>query len=455
MPATRPPEQPFTVAIIGAGVGGLAFAIGLLRQGVPFTLYEAAKCFSVVGAGIGLGPNAVRAMEEIQPGFTELYHGICSGNVTPGKDHVMMDGMLVEEGFGEKRGMKPMSYGAPCYRRASAHRKDLLDIMTAWIPKENVRFNMRVKSLAQDDNGGIITFEDGEVARASCVVGSDGAKGISRGVVLGDRWPELVQGEYTGKYVYRCIIPMEEARKVLGKDIDGNDIAGDAKMFMGPKCIITTFPISKGTESNMVCFRLDDKPWTHDEWTKSVTKEFMKQDIADLGVDKRLVKLLDWANPLQWALFHHRITPTYYNRRICLLGDSAHATLPHQAAGAGQCIEDALILSRLFGLVQNASQIEAAFSAYDGIRRPRGQRVVSTSKEAGDLCAFQLPGCGDDMDKIVANQSQRYLWIWLHDLDEDVKQAAADFKTLTGLSTPGGDVPLKGVGPTVTTTLVN
>jgi salicylate hydroxylase len=289
-------EQNFTVAIIGAGIGGLALAIGLQRHGVSFTLYEAAKCFSAIGAGVGLGPNAIRAMEEIQPGFTELYNKVSSGNVTPGKDHVMMDGMLVEEGLGEKRGLKPLPYGAPCYTRTSAHRKDLLDIMTQPIAPENVRFDKRVESITQNEKGAVITFEDGEVVTASCAIGSDGIKGISRAAVLGDRWPEQVTAKYTGKYVYRAIIPMEDAIKVLGKDVEGNEIAGDAKMYMGDKCIITTFPISRGTQSNMVCFRLDDQPWTYPEWTKPVTKEAMISDIAAFDVDKRLVKLLDVSN---------------------------------------------------------------------------------------------------------------------------------------------------------------
>jgi salicylate hydroxylase len=115
-----------------------------------------------------------------------------------------------------------------------------------------------------------------------------------------------------------------------------------------------------------------------------------------------------------------------------LLGDSAHATLPHQASGAGQCIEDALILSHLLGLVSEEIQLETAFSVYDGIRRPRAQRIVQTSQEAGDLCAFKAPGIGSDMVKIVENQAQRYLWIWLHDLEEDVRKAESEFKVLTG-----------------------
>lgn len=87
-------------------------------------------------------------------------------------------------------------------------------------------------------------------------------------------------------------------------------------------------------------------------------------------------------------------------------------------------------MSRLLGHVKDESQLETAFSVFDGIRRPRAQRIVQTSKEAGDLCAFRAPGIGSDMDKIVKNQTQRYLWIWLHDLDGDVSRAESEFKEL-------------------------
>lgn len=87
-------------------------------------------------------------------------------------------------------------------------------------------------------------------------------------------------------------------------------------------------------------------------------------------------------------------------------------------------------MSRLLGLVRETSQIDTAFSVFDAIRRPRAQRIVQTSQEAGDLCAFKAPGIGSNMDKIVENQAQRYLWIWLHDLDEDVKKAETEFRIL-------------------------
>ncbi|KAH8812624.1 hypothetical protein F5884DRAFT_702055 [Xylogone sp. PMI_703] len=428
MPHSTPQEnanqKPFHIAIIGAGIGGLAFAIACLRKNISYTLYESAAEYSAVGAGVGLGPNALNAMDLIDPRLREMYYSISSGNLTANKNHIMMDALYAEDGLGEKRGWKPVGFGADCYDRTSAHRVDLLNILTSLIPIEKVQFNKRVSNLEQKRNKVIITFEDGEAVEASAVIGCDGAKGPVRRYVLGEKFPENVTATYSGKYVYRSIIPMKDAMDILGEH------AGDAKTFLGPKVNFITFPISNGTQCNLVAFKVDDKPWTYHQWTKPVTREQMVADF-DTGVDQRIVKLLDWANPLQWSLHHHIDTPTYYNNLICLLGDSAHATTPHQASGAGQCIEDALILSHVLALVESPKQLTTAFSVYDSIRRPRAQKIVQTSQEAGQLYTFTHPEYGTNMEKIVENFKQRFLWIWEHNLEDDVEKAECMFKELT------------------------
>jgi salicylate hydroxylase len=97
-------------------------------------------------------------------------------------------------------------------------------------------------------------------------------------------------------------------------------------------------------------------------------------------------------------------------------------------------LEDALILSRLLGQVNKTSQLASAFQVYDAIRRPRAQAVVRTSQEAGDLYSFSHPEIGTDMDKIVENFQQRFLWIWEHDLEGDVRLAEQHFRALVSAS---------------------
>ncbi|KAK6948126.1 hypothetical protein Daesc_009890 [Daldinia eschscholtzii] len=411
-----------TIAIIGAGIGGLALAIGLIKRNVTVTIYEAAEQFSTVGAGIGLGPNSLNAMDAIDPRFRERYEKVKTQNEKPAFKHSIFDALYAEEGFGEKRGWNRGLIGAPYFTRSSAHRRDLLDVMEGFIPKGIVKFGKRVQSVEQVGNKVLIRFQDDAVETADAVVGCDGVKGITRRAVLGDIAPEEVQPTFCGMYIYRGIIPMQEAKEILGTH------AGDAKFFMATGKAVVVYPISQGNEENFVFFVSNTGPWINGDAAVPCTKEEMLEDLE--GFDHRLLKLLDYARPLRWPTWHHPQTSTFYNGRVCLLGDVAHACSPHQAAGAGQGLEDAAVLSHLLALVRTSDEVETAFQIYDAIRRPRAQKVVLTSAEAGLIYTWRAPGIGDDMYKIVENANKRLHWIWQHDLEADIKTAEADFYKL-------------------------
>lgn len=97
-------------------------------------------------------------------------------------------------------------------------------------------------------------------------------------------------------------------------------------------------------------------------------------------------------------------------------------------------MEDALILSNLLGKVEEERELPLAFQVYDYIRRPRAQKVVQTSQEAGQIYSFTHPELGEDMTRIVENLNRRFLWIWEHDLKEDVERADRMFRKLAGRS---------------------
>lgn len=148
--------------------------------------------------------------------------------------------------------------------------------------------------------------------------------------------------------------------------------------------------------------------------------------------------LIQWAKPVQWGMFHHPRTSTYHKNLVCLLGDSAHASLPNQAAGAGQGLEDALILSRVLKRAyttlnesanppETSRAVHAAFEAYEEVRRPRAQRQIDTSVECGLLYSLSHPEVGDDMQKTVDNLNRRFDWLWNHNLDGDAENAVRRF----------------------------
>lgn len=129
-------------------------------------------------------------------------------------------------------------------------------------------------------------------------------------------------------------------------------------------------------------------------------------------------------DPSQWAIFEHPHISTYARSRVAILGDAAHASTPHQGAGAGQAIEDAHALAELLGdpQVTQAEHAIAALQAYDVIRRPRSQRVVTTSKENALLLCLCLDGVENDEDKIQETLQERLRWLWDVDVEAEVQR---------------------------------
>jgi len=105
------------------------------------------------------------------------------------------------------------------------------------------------------------------------------------------------------------------------------------------------------------------------------------------------------------------------------MGDAAHAMTPWQGSGAGQAIEDAMILDTLLKEVKEPNQIGAAFKAYDKVRRPRTQKVVASSMVTGRMMFGREPGINLDVEKMRAAISPRWDFIYNMDLAEH-KQAS-------------------------------
>ena len=111
-----------------------------------------------------------------------------------------------------------------------------------------------------------------------------------------------------------------------------------------------------------------------------------------------------------------------------MMGDAAHASTPFQAQGACQAIEDACVLSALFEKVSTPGDVPKSLAAYDQVRRPRAQKIVTTSREAGLLTSMSLPGVGDDLDKMKEQLDTRQNWIFDLDLAAQNEEAVKVFQ---------------------------
>lgn len=222
--ATKPDKTPLTLAIVGGGITGLTLAISLLRRGVPCTLYEQAACFREIGAGLGFHAGAVEALRICSPDVFAAYERVRTVNAWDSKEDVWFD---VLDGTAQVDA-KELRPAFTLYQRqkgwGAVHRARFLDELVAVMEREGGRaeFGKRVEGMEEVDGGVQITFADGTVATAAAVVGCDGIKSKTREILLGsDRLAEAKCG-YSGKYAYRCLIPMEKAVEALGEEKAAN-----------------------------------------------------------------------------------------------------------------------------------------------------------------------------------------------------------------------------------------
>lgn len=137
---------------------------------------------------------------------------------------------------------------------------------------------------------------------------------------------------------------------------------------------------------------------------------------------KDILRLID--TPVIWALFDHLPLATYHRGgKICLLGDSAHASTPHHGAGAGMAVEDALILAKMLASIDRPSELDLAFAAYDAVRRPRSQRLVTSSRAVGKVYNLENSVIGDDMEATRGYLEHAWDWIWKEDLGGQLEKA--------------------------------
>ncbi|KAL5041299.1 hypothetical protein BDW71DRAFT_192128 [Aspergillus fruticulosus] len=415
------PNKQFTVAIIGGGIGGLSLAAGLLRRSIPVQIYEAAAEFKEVGLGLTIGPAAHRAMPLIDPKIREIYDNLITTHAdSPGYERFRETWFEVVRASEDERvdGRLVLDLKAKPSGQTTVRRADFLDALVRLVPEGVAHFGKRLAVLVETGEGMDMRFEDGTVAHASVVIGCDGIHSRAKQFVLDADEYAATQPRYGGMYGYRAVLDMETMVKAVG-----DHRARVSTMYVGDGAYGVTYPIKRAQKVNVGIYPLQSE-WDQESWVRPASKEDMRNDFRHMG---RLINnLIEYMpDPTQWALYEHPHISTYARSKVAILGDAAHASTPHQGAGAGQAIEDAHVLAELLGdaRVMTADDVAAAFKAYDQVRRPRSQRVVSSSAENAYLLCLRLEGVGNDEEKLKKTLQERLAWLWNEDVQEQAERA--------------------------------
>jgi salicylate hydroxylase len=239
-----PLSKPFHIAIIGGGITGVCLGIALSRRRISFTIYERASSFGEIGAGVGVSPNAVRALGVIDPAAMDAWHNVVTMNADPDKRDVWFDFLDGTDATTPVADLEPLFTirGKSGYGHRAAHRAKFLEELVRLLPPDVARFDKRLVGIEESEgiHGRLtVKFADGSTAEADAVVGCDGIKSRTREFVLGLDHPAL-KCRYSHKYAWRGLIPMQDAVDILGTEraanatlwVSGSRLNSGMTMFM-------------------------------------------------------------------------------------------------------------------------------------------------------------------------------------------------------------------------------
>ncbi|WP_188197384.1 FAD-dependent monooxygenase [Nonomuraea sp. SYSU D8015] len=327
--------------VVGGGIGGLAAALALHRIGWRATVLERTTELGEIGGGMSQAPNALRALAELGVEGRARAVGVpthASGNLrTP-------DGRYLQQA-------RPGDASA----LLAFHRADLHRVLLEAVPVGWVRTCAEVTAVRDNASSVSVGFGDGELT-ADLVIAADGIRSTVRRLL----WPDTPP-RFLGRTAWLGIAPVP--------GVPGS-------ITLGPGGYFLIHPIARD-RAYWVYVTTADQPGIRYEEEKT-------EAARRVATWHEPIPALIEATPDE-AVIHIDICdldplPTYVRGRVALLGDAAHAMSPDRGQGAGQSLEDAVVLA---AALAGEPAIEAALRRYDAERRPRTQATARGARKDG------------------------------------------------------------------------
>jgi salicylate hydroxylase len=354
------------MGIVGAGLGGLVAAIAARRAGFEATIYEQAGAFGEIGAGIQIGPNAVKVLRALG-----LEGGLKRFGAMP-EHHVgrsWRSGRVLFKSATRTACLE--RFGAAFYQ---VQRSDLHAHLRSVLPEETIRLGKCCVGITPGRDNVRLEFADGTEAEMDVLVGADGIHSKVRDALLGPGKPR-----FTGVICWRGQVPADRLPPGL--------IPPDSLNWMGPGGCIVHYYVRPGQLVNWIAHRKTDI-WAEESW--SVQGD--KKELIDAfpGWHDSLLTLFDATERCyKWAILDRDPLPKWSEGRVTLLGDAAHPMSPFLAQGGAMAMEDGFVLAEV--LARSAGDVTAALKRYEAIRKERATRVQLSSRQRAEICQVSSP----------------------------------------------------------------
>lgn len=339
------------IAVVGAGIAGLAVARALARHGAQVSVFEQAPAIAEVGAGIQISPNGAVVLQALGLGdalgavsmraqAVELRNGV-SGKVVLRLDLARL---------------------RPDQAYHFVHRADLIALLAAGAVAAGVKITLGAQVVAVDLSGPkpTLAIHGGAVITPDILIGADGIHSRTRTALNGMTAPF-----FTNQVAWRAVIP------------NSPDDPAVAEVHLGRGRHLVSYPVRDGLLRNIVAVEERGR-WAAESWSQADDPAQLRAAFARFG--PRVQGWLAQVDaPHLWGLFRHPIAKiwgrTLQNGAVALLGDAAHPSLPFLAQGASMGLEDAFALADLLARLPP----DQALAAYHSLRAPRCARIVAAA----------------------------------------------------------------------------
>lgn len=357
MPAVR------NVLVVGAGIAGQTLAAALGRRGIRCELIELKTAFEIIGAGMYVQANALKALDDI---------GVVPAIVAAGYP-IADDRTAIADAQGAEIALirYPRLAGPGVPAIVPIRRRVLHDILAAAVAAQGVRVRMgtTIEALADRGDRVGVTFSDGTAGEFDLVVGADGVRSRVRRLVFPG-----VEPAYTGFANWRVVLPRPPGVTRL-------------VWFMGRG---TTFGIVPIAQDALYIAGVSKEPG-NPRYERDVLVALCRARFAGYGglAGELLAQVRDPDQVVYTSIEEVHLPRPWYQGRAILLGDAAHAGTPFWAQGGSMAIEDAVLLAHL---LEGGTALETVLAEWLERRYERCLYVQRGSLETGMRSHNEAPG---------------------------------------------------------------
>ncbi|PKA60401.1 Zeaxanthin epoxidase, chloroplastic [Apostasia shenzhenica] len=342
-------EEVHEVVIVGAGVSGLATALGLHRKGIRTLVLESSDSLRAAGFALLTWSNAWKALDAL--GVGDLLR----------QTHVPLQRLVIHSAISGAVSQRQQFWDG---RQRMQHevravrRNQLLEALAKELPPNTIRFSSKVVSIEEEGRLKLLHLADGSTLKTKALVGSDGVNSVVA------KWLGFRNASFSGRWACRGLAGFSKDYILKHQFI---------QYFFGNGFRAGIMPCDEKTVYWFFTWTPTDQEKEAEEDTVKI-RELILARLKNSKVPKDVIEAIEGSDmgamipaPLKFRMPLHLLRWNICKDNVCVTGDALHPMTPDLGQGGCSALEDAVVLVRCLAerwLVLEVPEGEAAVWDY-------------------------------------------------------------------------------------------